>query len=118
MVWKSSRVTTSKVMERRSGARVCPATSQESRLETAKFRATASPRGSGCAPPMASEPWSTEPRGHRWPRSAACHRARARRSARPHPVAAAASTVISPKVSQARMSTRVTLTMFLPAPPV
>ena len=116
MEWKISRVTTSKMMERRSGARVRPATSQASRVDAANFRLMAR-----AAPSRVS----------RVDAAAAAHGALRRPSAsarmpspRPRtkirlatPVAARASTEISPKVSHARMSTRVTLTMFSPPPP-
>ena len=115
MEWKISRVTTSKMIERRSGARVRPATSQASRLAAANRRLMASAASSRVLPRR---------RGRR-PTVPSATVADARsRSPRPRtkirlatPVAARARTEISPKVSQARMSTRVTLTMFSPPPP-
>ena len=53
--WKISRVTTSKMMERRSGARVRPATIQASRAEAANLRlmASAAPSRDDGSPPAA-----------------------------------------------------------------
>ena len=122
MVWKTSRVPTSKITERRCGARVTGPVSQVrprpgTRTPSAGVSEPGGRRsraaGSGCPPPQT------------WCRSLASAR-RAARSMRPvrarrkirdaTPVAATTITEISPMVSQARMSTRVTLTMFLPYP--
>jgi hypothetical protein len=113
--WNSSRVTTSKMMERRSGASVRPATSHASRLTAANLRvsARAAPSRDDLSTPLLrpTVPSATvddlrmpSPRPRMKIRLAT-------------PVAASASTAISPKVSQTRMSTSVTLTMFIPPPP-
>ena len=116
MEWKISRVTTSKMMERRSGASVRPATSQASRAEAANFRLmarAAASRDHGSTPVLAAHGALGNGRTTCWIRSP-----RPRTKIRlATPVAARASTEISPKVSHARMSTRVTLTMFSPPPP-
>ena len=96
MVWKISRVTTSKMIERRSGAGSAPPASQHRR-----------PAAGGLLDRV---------RAGAWTRRIAAPVRRARKIRLATPVAATTSTAISPMVSQARMSTRVTLTMFWPPP--
>ena len=115
IAWNISRVTTSKMMERCSGAKVRPATSQASRATVAKERATSTSLICLGESALSDSTRPTEPVGT----SCSWRRCTSRRFTKiklATPVAAAASTVISPKVSQTRISTRVTLTILRPWP--
>ena len=111
MIGNMKRVTTSRMIERRSGAIVWPATSHwPLRSSTAKLRTTDSSRAPSeeSAPKSPTEPGATSSMLRVRP-SRCCRKIR-----EATPVAAAASTVISPHVSHARMSTRVTFTALAP----
>ena len=119
-VWNSSRATTSKMIERRSGASVRPASRNGSASgREVNRRATSSWRVFACGECAAeSAPRTTF---SCWVSSS--WRSLRKRSPRPltkirdaMPVAATVSTVISPMVSHARMSTSRTLTTLAPSP--
>ena len=91
---KSSRVITSKTSDRTSGDSVCPA---RNHTPGALSDMGASSRSSNTSSVRVRDP--TRER---------------RKISDATPVAAMTSTAISPRVSQARVSTSATLTMFLP----
>ncbi len=94
-MWKTKRVTTSRITERRRDGRCGPAASQAPE------------------PSAESGPESDRPRQFTWSSSRARATASPRRKTRlATPVAAASTTDSSPIVSQARTSTRMTLTML------
>ena len=119
IVWKSSRTMTSKMIDRRWGASVRrpAATPGRATRSTAPLVAVGHSAASPPSPPARSAAIGSRPPRPRSAASRAVDRAAAaRRRGWRRPVAATTSTEISPRVSQARMSTRVTLTMFLPPP--